>query len=669
MSSTINPETANGNDASYPAKQSILTTANFEESQSLKKQDGECVSPNGEYPSRALTNESIASDSETREIPAMRDELSSHPGSDIEEKVNCFRQLFMAQYDTQQMQRAIADSYHSLAVPEPIYEPFREEIDQLNRLAASIYYQDRDPIGDENKDISSFDNREYVNTTGVDTPHVQSWEDDEPISPHFSRYLRPRLADRVTQKSLPCSPVTHVIPEKDTGEDSDTVEYNPDEENISPDDRERIVSPRSISNAAELKLSQIEEGIQALSVVSPNYHTPLEIYEHDQARDYSLRRKIEEDKLKPRLISQFHPDCEDLHYSLEGVVRLRYPAGTGFLNTGNICYISSILQCLMWCHTLHNEIDAFPHGRENAQFCGFCALRECYFAYFETNSHLSISFARDVHLISESFYPHRQEDAHEFLIALLNSVAKSEMFGCIRSMSRDALPAWEEQHVVRSVFGGLFGSVLWCDECQYTSQREESFLDLSLQISGLSSLHEALDDFTETEKFCGDDQMTCDDCGTKVDGTKVLTILRPPRVLIVQLKRFHDNGKDERMISFPEELDISPYVHSDCQKDMLTYELSSIVTHHGSGVSTGHYTAFIRDHGGRWWDKNDSRTTPATREDVLGQKAYILFYTMRNDDDIAGFLRDKTILMKREILQLDIASDSLGSEDHHIYED
>ena len=58
------------------------------------------------------------------------------------------------------------------------------------------------------------------------------------------------------------------------------------------------------------------------------------------------------------------------------------------------------------------------------------------------------------------------------------------------------------------------------------------------------------------------------------------------------------------------------------------YDLLSVVVHVGE-IDTGHYVSYCRV-GDQWFAFNDHRVELASNSDVLGAKAYLLFYIIRS---------------------------------------
>lgn len=109
-----------------------------------------------------------------------------------------------------------------------------------------------------------------------------------------------------------------------------------------------------------------------------------------------------------------------------------------------------------------------------------------------------------------------------------------------------------------------------CLECNNSSSRKDTFLDLSLVIKPfgstqpIKSIEEALKKFVEYETLEGDNQYLCGNCGKKVltcksicssiqtNAHKGLEIVSLPYILTLQLKRFDYDIFTERRIKLNE---------------------------------------------------------------------------------------------------------------------
>ena len=122
----------------------------------------------------------------------------------------------------------------------------------------------------------------------------------------------------------------------------------------------------------------------------------------------------------------------------------------------------------------------------------------------------------------------------------------------------------------------------------------------------------------------------CGGCGHNV-AKKTLALIRLPKVLVVQLKRFFFNqqrnfaGKIDRYVDFPTSLNMSRFVtDNDGEKN---YQLSSVINHFGTSSSSGHYTTFSYTKGiGKWIHFNDSDCSAVSPRRVKTRAAYILMY-------------------------------------------
>jgi ubiquitin carboxyl-terminal hydrolase 36/42 len=103
-----------------------------------------------------------------------------------------------------------------------------------------------------------------------------------------------------------------------------------------------------------------------------------------------------------------------------------------------------------------------------------------------------------------------------------------------------------------------------CTQCQFSSNKYDPFLDLSLEIVKAETLRKALSNFTAVEKLDGGEkQYQCQRCKQKVRALKQLTIHKPPHVLTIHLKRFSayiPGQKIDRKVEFEPFLDLKPFV-------------------------------------------------------------------------------------------------------------
>lgn len=225
-----------------------------------------------------------------------------------------------------------------------------------------------------------------------------------------------------------------------------------------------------------------------------------------------------------------------------------------------------------------------------------------------------------------SLRPYQQEDAHEFLRALLSTLA---MNGRNRELS--------------SLFDGLLESSVTCMNCGRPSLTRDRYMDLSLDIGGghVDTLYDALKDFTRTETLAGDNKVHCAKCNSKQNATKGLRLATAPSILVCHLKRFafDRNGGLVRLskkVKFPEELDMKNYMSNLNRARPPPYELVAVLVHQGRSCEWGHYIAYVKNHR-QWYCCNDSAVTAVSFETVLQQQAYILMYEVAEMREKHGF--------------------------------
>ncbi|KAB2077647.1 hypothetical protein ERO13_A06G104400v2 [Gossypium hirsutum] len=306
----------------------------------------------------------------------------------------------------------------------------------------------------------------------------------------------------------------------------------------------------------------------------------------------------------------------------------------GLLNCGNSCFANVVLQCLVSTRPLVAYLLEKGHRKE-------CRRNDwCFMCEFQTHverSRQSLHPFSPINILSRlpniggNLGYGRQEDAHEFMrfaIDTMQSVCLDE-FGGEKAVDRNS----QETTLIQHIFGGHLQSQVICTNCNKISNQYENMMDLTVEIHGdASSLEECLDQFTVREWLHGDNMYKCDGCNDYVKAWKRLTIRWAPNILTIALKRFQSGrfGKLNKRVSFPETLDLSPYMsESEDGDDSNIYKLYAVVVHVDmlNASFFGHYICYTKDFSGNWYRIDDCKVARAELEEVLSQGAYMLLYS------------------------------------------
>jgi hypothetical protein len=259
------------------------------------------------------------------------------------------------------------------------------------------------------------------------------------------------------------------------------------------------------------------------------------------------------------------------------------------------------------------------------------------------------------------------QDAHEFLNYVLNSVVDEvDLFvkknpdlvkklaieengnrrnGALENSSPDDSRALVksktrplDQKWVHDIFEGRLTSETRCLTCETTSQRDEPFLDLSVDLAPHTSVTACLRKFSEEEMLCERNKFHCDTCGGLQEAEKRMKIKRLPRVLALHLKRFKyteavaTNGivggltdgfyaaqrlhKLFHRVVYPFHLRLFDTTDDAADPDRL-YELYAVVVHIGGGPYHGHYVSIVKTHDRGWLLFDDELVEPVDESYVL----------------------------------------------------
>ena len=281
----------------------------------------------------------------------------------------------------------------------------------------------------------------------------------------------------------------------------------------------------------------------------------------------------------------------------------------------------------------------------------FTALKDIFDSVLGNQSRIGVvsphKFLEILRRENEMFRSAMHQDAHEFLNLLLNQVVDNvEMFskqhptlngaqanggapekGLATATSHvlghtEAPNNGVDTHWVHDLFEGLLTSETRCLTCENTSQRDEPFLDLSVDLSAHTSVTSCLRKFSEEEMLCERNKFHCDNCGGLQEAEKRMKIKRLPRVLALHLKRFKYTEDLQRLqklfhrVVYPFHLRLFNTTNDAEDPDRL-YELYAVVVHIGGGPYHGHYVSIIKTQDRGWLLFDDELVEPVDKSYVL----------------------------------------------------
>jgi len=158
-----------------------------------------------------------------------------------------------------------------------------------------------------------------------------------------------------------------------------------------------------------------------------------------------------------------------------------------------------------------------------------------------------------------------------------------------------------EKTFIHDIFEGTLTNETKCLSCETITSKDESFLDLSIDIEQNTSLTNCLFNFSSIETLSRGDKFFCDKCCSLQEAQKRMKIKKLPKILVIHLKRFkfieqlQQYKKLNHRVAFSQEL-IIQNTSQDAVDAERRYELFAVVIHVGSGTNHGHYVCMVKSH-------------------------------------------------------------------------
>ncbi len=356
----------------------------------------------------------------------------------------------------------------------------------------------------------------------------------------------------------------------------------------------------------------------------------------------------------------------------------------GLGNLGSTCYMNSALQCICRIPIIakyfvediyRSTVSKYGVNKTSQSLQGFLeqfsALTKALHDKEDTRAIRPLSFRTYFCAFHPQFRGAQQQDAHEMLVALLETLHDSlkikvsiNITGTVKNgVDERKMKAFNQYKgylnsngysELNKWFGGQYESIVKCAECNEMFSTYDPFECLSVEIpENAQTLYDCIDAFVSLSELTEDNTYNCDKCKKKVNAEKNIKIWKTPDILIIQLKRFNtevkqlgnryfaQTSKNNAYIKYPMELDMTKYnpealIESQTTQQAvkpILYDLMGVVEHSGA-LKGGHYTAKCRSDPqlNDWYFYNDASVGVINRnieEEVVNTRGYLLFYTRK----------------------------------------
>ncbi|KAI9802185.1 MAG: hypothetical protein M1825_002905 [Sarcosagium campestre] len=326
--------------------------------------------------------------------------------------------------------------------------------------------------------------------------------------------------------------------------------------------------------------------------------------------------------------------------------------------------------------------NAKNHGVPESLFASLKDIFEAIVAHQSRTGVISpLKFLENLKRDYEMFRSSAHQDAHEFFNLLLNDVMESvgkanksvdETLAKVHSeVPASLVPNGQAtaggRSWVHELFEGTLTSETRCLTCENVSQRDEPFLDLSVDLDEHSSVTSCLRKFSEEEMLCERNKFHCDVCNGLQEAEKRMKIKRLPRILALHLKRFQYTEDLQRLQKLFHRV-VYPYhlrlfnTTDDAENSDRLYELYAVVVHIGGGPYHGHYVSIIKTEGRGWLLFDDEMVEPVDKsfvQNFFGDRpglacAYVLFYqettleAVQREQEAEGMMRNSEAVSAKE---------------------
>jgi len=319
----------------------------------------------------------------------------------------------------------------------------------------------------------------------------------------------------------------------------------------------------------------------------------------------------------------------------------------GLTNFGNTCWLNSASQCLLKTKPLSTYITNESSYKINKTLLAsewlklINAIKEenCIITPLSLFKSIIVSSKRNGYM----FNFNRQNDVQEFLLFFIDSLHEEvkkkvnititgKIINSLDKMAYDAMKEWKTYFknnyspIIDIFYGQLVSTIKVLDEEIYSyTYSPICFFSLPMSDKTNSTIYDCFDIFTKKQILDGENKWKNDDDGKYYDIEKNLLVWKFPNILIIQLKRFNNNGtKINTFIDVPHTLNLQKYCVGYDKKNSF-FSLYAVCNHIGN-MNSGHYFSYCK-HNNNWYNFDDNSVSKMDTNNIITNNAYCLFFS------------------------------------------